>query len=301
MRNQSILPQLRRTLSLLFLALLLIPTAFAAGDRGIFWQAEKEGVTIYLLGSVHLATPDYYPLRERIEQAYRDSQALVVEADVLAAEKDMALQEKIMRASFYPGQRTLRDELSAEVYARLREWLQRRQIPEAMFVRQRPAIAMISLSMLELRAQGLDPGLGIDRHFLKQAHRSGKPVLELEGVLAQLSMLNSLDDPNLLLDQTLEQLAEIDSFVTRMTATWKSGDMEGLYELVLGESLREHPEYAALYRVIFFDRNRNMAAKIARLDDRYKHLFVIVGAGHLTGDKSVISELEKRGFALKQL
>lgn len=292
----------RRACALLLLIVSVAPAlALAAGDRGVFWRAQKDGLTVYLLGSVHLATPDFYPLREEIEQAYRDSQALVVEADVLAAETDPALQQQIMQASLYPGPKTLKDDLSAAVYARLRQWLQRRQVPEAMFVRQRPAIAMISLSMLELRARGLDPALGIDRHFLKQAHRNGKPVLELEGVMAQLEMLNSLEKPGLLLQQTLEQLSEIDTFVPRMATSWKAGDMEALHKLVIADSLREHPEYAALYQVIFFDRNRNMAAKIARFDDRFEQLFVIVGAGHLAGDNSVLSELERRGYKLEQL
>ncbi|MFI2810732.1 TraB/GumN family protein [Microbulbifer zhoushanensis] len=285
--------------ALLFLAFSAL--AFAANDKGVFWVAQKDNQTVYLLGSVHLANSGFYPLREEIEQAYGESDALVVEADVLAAESDLALQQQIMQASVYQGQRTLKDDLSADVYGQLQAWLERRKIPEAMFMRQRPAIAMVSMSMVELRAQGLEPGLGIDRHFLLKAHKSDKPVLELEGIVAQLEMLNNLENPDLLLEQTLEQLEEVQSFVPRMTSAWKSGDMDELYELVIAEGLREHPEYASLYDVIFFDRNHTMTEKIAEFSNRHGSLFVIVGAGHLAGERSVLEGLEQQGFRLKQL
>ncbi|WP_237058553.1 TraB/GumN family protein [Microbulbifer sediminum] len=298
--RSSALPPFFRVWTALLL-LTLSSLAPAANDTGVFWLAQKDNQTVYLLGSVHLASSDFYPLRDTIEQAYGKSDALVVEADVLAAESDLALQQKIMQASVYQGQRTLKDELSADVYRQLLAWLEQRKIPEAMFIRQRPAIAMVSMSMVELRAQGLEPGLGIDRHFLLQAHKSDKPVLELEGIVAQLEMLNNLDNPDLLLQQTLEQLEEVESFVPRMATAWKSGDMEALHELVIAEGLREHPEYASLYDVIFFDRNRTMAEKITDFSDRHRTLFVIVGAGHLAGDKSVLEGLKQRGFQLEQL
>lgn len=292
-----------KLLRLLSASLLLFAAALAnaANDKGIFWLAEKGDRDIYLLGSVHLATPDFYPLREKISEAYRQSDALVVEADVLAAETDMALQQQIMQESLYPGGRSLKDDVSAEVYTQLQEWMQQRQIPEPMFIRQRPAIAMVTMSMVEMQARGLDPNLGIDRHFLQQAKKEEKTVVELEGVLPQLRMLNSLENPDLLLQQTLEQLQEIESFLPKMTGAWKSGDNDALYQLIIADGLAEHPEYAPLYETLFFKRNRNMAHKIGEASEQHPILFVIVGAGHLVGDKSVLEKLEKQGFELQQL
>ncbi|MGL6160379.1 TraB/GumN family protein [Microbulbifer sp.] len=296
-RQFRCLPQLFLSFFLLFAAGL----ASAANDRGVFWQAEKDGRRVYLLGSVHLATTDFYPLREQIEQAYADSAALVVEADVLAAESDAALQQQIMQESLYPAGRSLRDDLSPDVYRKLQDWLRSRQLPEPLFIRQRPAIAMITLSMVEMQSQGLDPSLGIDRHFLKQAKRDEKTIVELEGVLQQLQLLNSLEDPDLLLRQTLEQLEKIETFVPRMTGAWKKGDAEQLYQLVIGEGLAENPEFQPLYDALFFQRNRAMADKIIRTSENHDSLFVIVGAGHLVGKESVVELLQKKGFKLQRL
>ncbi|WHI52652.1 TraB/GumN family protein [Microbulbifer sp. MLAF003] len=83
----------------------------AETDQGIFWKATKENQTIYLLGSIHLATEDFYPMRPQIERAYAESDAIAVEADILAAEGNMLLQQKIMMESVYQGERNLRDDL----------------------------------------------------------------------------------------------------------------------------------------------------------------------------------------------
>ena len=291
-------------LSCLFSALLLLclTSAFAtaAEDRGIFWIAEKDDRHVYLLGSIHLATADFYPLRAEILRAYEASDALMVEADILAAENDLQLQQQIMGESLYPQGQSLRDELSAGVYQQLLNWLKRKQLPEALFMRQRPAIAMITLSMMEMQAQGLDPTLGIDRHFLELAHREGKPIIELEGTLQQLKLLNELKNPDLLLQQTLEQLQEIKTFVPKLTSAWKTGDEDTLFELVIAEGLEDHPEYRDLYESLFFNRNRQMAGRIHSLSHSNRKLFVIVGAGHLVGSRSVIAELKTRGYSLER-
>lgn len=296
-------PSFHRLLQFLLASLLLCAAALAnaADDRGIFWLAEKGGRQIHLLGSVHLATPDFYPLREAINEAYRQSDALAVEADVLAAQGDMALQQQIMQESLYRGDRSLKDDISTDVYAKLQQWMQKRKIPEPMFIRQRPAIAMVTMGMVEMQARGLDPNLGIDRHFLQQAKKEDKPIVELEGVLPQLRMLNGLENPDLLLQQTLEELQEIESFIPKMTDAWKSGDGDALYRLIIADGLAEHPEYAPLYEALFFERNANMAEKIGEASKEHESLFVIVGAGHLVGDKSVLKKLEKQGFELQQL
>ncbi|WKD51497.1 TraB/GumN family protein [Microbulbifer spongiae] len=273
----------------------------AETDRGVFWKATRDHKTVYLLGSIHLATEDFYPLRAQIEEAYSNSDAIAVEADITAAEDDVLLQQKIMMASVYQGDRSLRDELPPKLYQQLQDWMRKHNMPEALFIRQRPAIAMVSMSMIEMQAQGLNPELGIDRHFLKKANRDGKPVLEVEGVLQQIQLLNSLENPALLLQQTLEQLEDISSFLPKITRAWKAGDIDALNRLIILQGLKKNPDYKPLYDALFFQRNENMAAWIAAHAPNYPSLFVILGAGHMVGEKSVIRLLEQAGYKLEQL
>ena len=286
---------------LIFTALLTaLQPALAADDRGLLFEARKGDQTIYLLGSIHLADQSFYPLRKAILTAYERSDVLVVEADILNAESDISMQQQIMAESLYPPEDNLKNHISADLYRQLQAWLRQRNIPEPLFNRQRPAIAMITLSMVEMQARGLNPQLGIDRHFLQKAHKSDKPILELESVLEQLRMLNSLENPDQFLKQTLEQLAELDEFVPRMKQAWKEGDPGDLYQLVIAEGLAEHPDFAPLYEVLFFKRNHKMAETIRQFSSEHGALFVIVGAGHLVGERSVTELLQKQGYTITQ-
>src|SRR6478672_7160250 len=53
------------------------PTAIR---NGLMWKATSATNTVYLLGSIHLASPDMYPLPAQIEAAFRNSAVLIVEA-----------------------------------------------------------------------------------------------------------------------------------------------------------------------------------------------------------------------------
>ncbi|WOX06007.1 TraB/GumN family protein [Microbulbifer pacificus] len=287
-------------LLVLFFALFTMQ-ALAANDRGLLFEATKGENTVYLLGSIHLADQSFYPLRDTIADAYKSSDVLVVEADVIAMESDPQLQQQVMRESFYPPGDQLKNHVSPAVYGQLQAWLQKRQIPEIHFSRMRPAIAMITLSLLEMQARGLDPNAGIDRHFLLQAHQQNKPTLELESVMQQLALLNGLEKPDLFLQQTLEQLEEMDKFVPRMTGAWKTGDQGALYDLIFREGIEDHPEFEQLHERLFYARNREMAKKIQSFSQQYETLFVVVGAGHLVGGKSVTDYLKTAGFSVKQI
>ncbi|QIL88923.1 TraB/GumN family protein [Microbulbifer sp. SH-1] len=300
-------PRHRTHKSLLLHWLLLLITTLAAAqvqaanDRGLLLQATKGEHTVYLLGSIHLADQSFYPLRDTIINAYNNSSALVVEADVVAMESDPQLQQKVMLESFYPPGDQLKNHIPPTLYGELQTWLRKRQIPETHFSRMRPAIAMITLSMVEMQARGLDPKAGIDRHFLLQARQKGKTTLELESVIQQLQLLNSLEKPELYLQQTLDQLAEMDRFVPRMTGAWKAGDQQALYDLVFREGIDEHPEFEQLHELLFYRRNREMAKKIQDFSQQHQTLFVIVGAGHLVGDRSVTDLLKGVGFHITQI
>ncbi|WP_226664817.1 TraB/GumN family protein [Microbulbifer aggregans] len=279
----------------------MVTSTYAAEDRGLLLEASKDGHKIYLLGSIHLADQSFYPLRDVILNAYNSSDALVVEADVIAMESDPQLQQKVTQESFYPPGDQLKNHIPPELYGELQEWLRKRMIPERLFSRMRPAIAMITLSIVEMQAHGLDPNAGIDRHFLAEAHRQVKPILELESVLQQLQLLNSLEKPELYLKQTLEQLSEMDQFVPRITGAWKAGDQEALYDLIFRQDIEQYPEFVQLHERLFYRRNREMAKKIQTFSEQHGKLFVVVGAGHLIGEKSVSDYLKAAGFNIKQI
>ena len=80
----------------LFCCLLSFSLAAAPTDKGFLWKVESAGATIYLMGSLHFATADFYPLRPVIEEAFDESDTLVVEVDV-ANVNPLQLQSMILQ------------------------------------------------------------------------------------------------------------------------------------------------------------------------------------------------------------
>src|SRR5512135_3369130 len=46
------------------------PVVTAGTERALFWKVVSHNATVYLLGSVHMAYPDIYPLSPAVEEAF---------------------------------------------------------------------------------------------------------------------------------------------------------------------------------------------------------------------------------------
>ena len=53
-----------------------------------------------------------------------------------------------------------------------------------------------------------------------------------------------------------------------------------------------------IYDKLFFSRNRKMADKIKTYLQKEGDFFVVVGAGHLVGDRSVVDLLRAEGYTV---
>jgi uncharacterized protein YbaP (TraB family) len=64
------------------LAAALLGIAVAADAKTFAWKATGKGGVVYLVGSVHLLSKDFYPLNPAIDAAYKDADLLVEEVDM---------------------------------------------------------------------------------------------------------------------------------------------------------------------------------------------------------------------------
>ncbi len=283
------------SLSILFLSLTVLDPApaRAAEDRLLFWQVKTKNATVYLLGSMHLATRDIYPLRQEIMQAFEGADKLAVELDI-SGTRSFEIQQRMLERGQYPPGKTLQDDLSPETWKALSTRLESNGLPPVMMQGLKPGLVVTTLSTVEMMKLGLNPEQGVDRYFLDQA-RGKKPVIELETVDRQLDVLLDSPDPELLVKQSLGQLEELDSIMEKLVTSWRKGDAKALAKLVIEDELAKHPEYADLYRRMFDDRNRDMTDKIVAMQQQGGTYFVVVGAGHLVGDQGIVAMLKRRG------
>ena len=282
----------------LFFGVLGLLAPLAAGQ--LFWVAESDAGRVYLLGSMHAGVKEFYPLPEVITKAFDESEALVVEADIREEQqKQYAMQIATLAA--YPEGETLQDHVSAETLAKLEAQLKENGMQLAMFKNMKPWMLGMLMLAITFQKLGYDGDLGIDMHFLTLAAEEKKPIIELEGLMYQVNLFNNFNDElqeQFILD-ILDNQTEALQKLKLMSDAWIAGDAEKLEKFVLEE--RSDPKLEALYDVLIFKRNVTMANSIESYLNEGKQYFVVVGAGHLVGEGSVLDLLQQRGFKVRKL
>ncbi|MFT6957638.1 MAG: hypothetical protein ACJAYC_002651 [Halieaceae bacterium] len=279
---------------LLIVAVLFSRQALTAGEPLLAWRVLSPDAELYLLGSVHVAFEDIYPLREEIETAFSRSNTLVVEVDIGGAGA-LEIQQLLLEHGALPPGGSLEQSLSPSTWDALQKYLRSRALSLEIFVGLKPALVATALSALRLAELGMHSELGIDQHFLNQA-RGSKDIVELETPEEQVSLLLDVPQPDLLMVQTLTQLDGIDLFIRPIYDAWRLGDSEKLNNLLLEDKRHQHPELEPIYRRMFDDRNSRMTSRIIEMLVVRGSYFVVVGAGHLVGETGIITQLEQRGY-----
>src|SRR5215831_3530001 len=102
----------------------LLKQAEKQTKRGFFWEARKGDRKIYLLGTVHVGRPDFYPPNIEYLRRFNEAKAIVVEADVFNAKRvGAAVQKVAVYPDGEPGLDTrIEDELKARVLAQARRF-----------------------------------------------------------------------------------------------------------------------------------------------------------------------------------
>lgn len=297
-------PTDRRPLRLVALATLLLPLATQAkgtdtDGKSFLWKVTAEnGRSLHLFGSIHMADASMYPLPAPVEEAFAASQVLVVEADIENVDAAGIMQLTMRKAALPDGQR-LSQVVSKETWALLEKALDG-LMPAATLEPFQPWFAAMTIASTAIKKAGLDPQLGLDKHFLTR--RGDRKVVELEGVTEQIEMLSGFDlaQQEKLLVWTIADLDAVQRELATLIAAWKAGDTAAL-EKIVTESTREHPEAKPVVDRLIHKRNAEMTKKVARMLQTAEKEFVVVGAAHLVGDSGLVRQLAKKGFRVEQL
>ena len=280
-------------------SLFFVQDALCQPQKSFLWKIQSEGNTVYVLGSLHFAKREIYPLHQRIENAFDQSDFLVVEANVNDIGK--ADVQKLVGSALYPANDTLEKHVSAETYERVKKEIGGLGVPPELISKQKPWFLAMTLVALESVKLGLDPKLGIDMHFLSKA-QGKKKILELESLDYQISVLSGLSDKDqeLFLLYTLKDLNILEQEIDKMIQAWTSGDTKAM-EALMTRSVSEDKKLSSIYEKLVYERNKKMALKIENFLKAKETYFIIVGAGHLVGNEGIIELLKKDGYRAEQL
>ncbi len=296
----------RKWLSILIvLAFILVVanTVYAQESHGVatknnfIWSIETEKNTVYLLGSLHMLTRNFFPLSKEIEAAYSDSKKIVFETD-LAGMNESAFQTKMLTLGFYPEGQGLEQNVSQHTYRLLEEKVVAAGLPMAQFNRFKPWLCALTLTVIELQRLGYDPNYGVDSYFFAKAREDKKQLIFLETVDDQLELLTGLNkrEEESFLQQTLKDLEIVETMFPEMVSAWKNGDVHKL-DSILRISFIQHPD---IYDRFVIERNKRWVKKIDNLIQQDDNVLIIVGAAHLVGTENVLSLLQNKGYEIEQ-
>src|SRR5476651_1122690 len=101
-------------------AVALLTVAQAAQAKTFAWKATGKGGVVYLVGSIHVLSPDFYPLNPALEQTFKDSDLLVEEVDY-AEMLDPSVQLQSLSRGMMPAGQSLDKVLSPATLALVRK------------------------------------------------------------------------------------------------------------------------------------------------------------------------------------
>lgn len=265
------------------------PKQIATGKKHFMWEVKSGESTVYLLGSIHVAKRDIYPLDSIIETAFQNSQYLAVEFDLKTVDPF-----KVLKLSTYSDEQTLKDNIDSLSYQKIKAGFEKIGIPESVFNKYKPWFASINLVNLDLASSGYNPEAGIDFYFLDKAKNQRKKVLELESFEEHISLMDTLMNlfGNSFIDYTLNDLEETKSQVDKLFNIWAAGDIKAM-ENYIKSNISNDKNYEKMFYLMNDKRNFNMVKKIREYLNQPGTYFVVVGAAHLVGENGLVNLLSK--------
>jgi uncharacterized protein YbaP (TraB family) len=225
----------------------------------------------------------------------------VVEADVT----DTAAMQRTTPAMTYKAPDTLRNHVPAADYERFRKLLPRYRVPEAQVAQLKPFMAVSVLVFSEWARLGYLPNLGIDNYLLRKAKAELKTVVEIEGIDAQVKLMDSLTEAEhvQIFEGTIDALDSglTGEQITGMVNAWQTGDPALMLDIArkYNESVPGAKEFEEKF---VWGRHEEMLRKIeGYLNESRERHFIAIGSLHLAGPRGLVAMLKARGYLVKQL
>ena len=283
-------------------------TAAAAPPVPLMWKVSDADNELYLLGSFHMLKPSDYPLSADVDAAFDDAEAMAFELspqELQSPELGQAMGMAALRTDRTP----LNSELPDATIAKLDAWiaangkaLQKMGMPAQAFQMFEPWFVGLTISLIEMDKQGLDPKIGLDMHFIGRAQKASKPTMGLEKGSEQIAVFDGMSKAEQLqfLEESLNEAVIAKVEIDKLHAAWRRGAAAELLDGMAGDMRRDYPH---LYRKINVARNDAWVPKLQRMldDETTDDTLVVVGALHLLGEDGVVEKLRAKGYKVERV
>lgn len=261
----------------------------------LLWKISGNGIgqPSYLFGTIHMLCADDAQLSDSMKQVIRNCDEVYFEVDMdNIVEMLLAMNQMKMK-----GDTTLRDLLTDIQYKKVKDYFDRKgsMLPFSMLETYKPILAASTLEQKDLPC---DNTAMMEQVIMEEAKASHKKIQGLETMSYQAGVLDAIPY-KLQAEQLVSYIdsAEAgsgnDKMMQDMFRAYKEQDLQQLEKLMVSSDAG----LSSFTDVLLYNRNRNWVEKLGQLLPR-KSLLIAVGAGHLPGEKGLISLLRKQGYTV---
>lgn len=268
--------------------------------RGLLWEVRKGKQVSWLLGTIHVGRPEFYPLPpSRLAQLKR-ADAIVLEADISDTPRAIAATQKYaMYAEGAPG---LETRLAPALRQRIETVLSRNQLDPVPMMRMKPWMLANVLALFEAAQAGYMPALSVEAYLLRVAKTDNKQVFEFEGIEQQFELFEQAPWATQVafLEDALKAVETRGARreLNRIVQAWETADRVSLERLLV--EMRAQSSVGSRFTVdtILLGRHPKMVRKIETMMADGKSYVFAVGALHLIGPQGLVELLRARGYTL---
>lgn len=260
-------------------------------EHSLLWQISGNGLSkpSYLFGTIHIVPQEDYHFSATAQKALKSCQKLVLETDI---EMTSVNKTEVAMMTLLPDGKTLDGYIPADQYQQFNKLLDSlgvSKIQKTVCMHMKPIFATaIIIQALYDKTESYETNL------LKMAKKSKLEFVWLESVTYQLEVLNQMT-----MEEQIASFGEsltINTFkelYAGMVKAHKAGDIDALHQMMLEESA----SMADFEERLLNQRNRNWVPVISKYVAEGPS-FIAVGAGHLGGERGVISLLRQAGYTV---
>jgi uncharacterized protein len=261
-------------------------------DKSLLYEISGNGVTqpSYLYGTIHAICKDDFFITDATKEKFSKAQQVYMEIDM----DDPKMMPDMMKSMYMTDGTTIKSLLSETDYQKVSQFFKDTLKMNIGGMDKMKPFAISSMTIMKLLSC---PMSSYEETFTKMAKTENKEILGLETPQDQFAAIDKMGmkkQADMMLVKMVDDWNEGKENFQKMVKSYKEQDVEKLLE---GMSKSKNAD-SEFQKDLLDTRNSNWIPKISKIVTE-KPTFFAVGAGHLGGEKGVISLLRKQGFTVK--
>lgn len=273
--------------------------------NGFLFSIEKNNKKSFILGTIHGGLSIDQQLDNNLCEVLSHASKIFVEADI---GDDNATKKSLLIAAIPENGVELSSLISIEYYNFFRSYFvdQLKILTDDQYKKSRPWFIAMLIPYADSRTEKVPKWeFGTEAQLIAFAKRKNIPIAELEGMLRQYKIFNSMNDR--LQSEYFRDYVEL--IQNRFIYIWQKKTIDAWSQSnlqILSDNLNELKEKNNTYSNFYLDRlikSRNIffSNKIAFIAENEENQLFAFGSDHLIGDDGVIRLLEAAGFVVRRL